>query len=51
MAMATRRSEMMNGIRQPHSLNAASPSYFCVPMITASDTTIPSVGDVWSHPV
>ena len=41
----------MNGIRQPQSLKASLPRYVRVPMITASETTIPSVGDVWSQPV
>src|SRR5207237_2862048 len=51
MAMATSSSELMNGRRQPQSVKASTPGYHRMPMMTASDRTIPSVGDVWSHPV
>src|SRR5262245_20222261 len=51
IAMATRRSEMMNGTRQPQSLNASTPRYERIPMMVASDTTMPSVGEVCSQPV
>jgi hypothetical protein len=42
---------MMNGIRQPQSLKASLPSHVRVPMMTPSETTMPRVGEVWSHPV
>src|SRR5438105_9285930 len=51
MAIATRSSEMMNGRRQPQSLNASTPRYDRMPMIVPSETTMPSVGDVCSQPV
>ena len=51
MAMATRTSEMMNGSRQPQSLNASVPSQARMPMIVASETTMPSVGEVCSQEV
>src|SRR5262249_14060733 len=44
IAIATRSREMMNGSRQPQSLNASTPMYARIPMIVARDTTIPRVG-------
>ena len=41
----------MNGILHPHALNASGPSALRVTAMTASDRTIPSVGDVCSQPV
>ena len=41
----------MKGSRQPQSLKASTPRYVRIPMIVASDTTTPSVGDVCSQPV
>ena len=40
----------MNGRRQPQSLNASTPSQVRMPMIVASETTMPGVGDVCSQP-
>ena len=51
MAIATMSSESRNGIRHPHAVNASVPTTWRVTMMTTNDTTIPSVGDVWSHPV
>ena len=51
MAIATMRSESRNGIRHPHAFHASVPTVSRVPMITARDTTMPSVGDVCSQPV
>ena len=45
------RQPMKNGILHPHWLKASGPSAVRVTAITASDTTMPSVGDVCSHPV
>jgi len=45
--MATSSSERMNGTRQPHTLNASSPTIARTIRITASDRKRPSVAVVW----
>ena len=38
---------MMNGIRQPHALNASLLIAFCTARMTTSDTNRPSVAVIW----
>jgi hypothetical protein len=49
--MATKRKDNRNGTRHAHALNTSVPKYVRVAMITTSDTTMPSVGEVCSQPV
>jgi|GraSoiStandDraft_10_1057309.scaffolds.fasta_scaffold671161_1 hypothetical protein len=51
MAMATSKKDTRNGTRHAHALNTSVPKYVRVAMMTASETTIPRVGEVCSQPV
>ena len=46
-ASTTRTDERMNGIRQPYSRNAASPSVIRKNAMTARASTRPTVAVVW----